>query len=232
LTAEKVEVGEKKSRELGGVTPGSYVLFSATDTGSGMSDEVKTHLFEPFFTTKEGGKGLGLSTVFGIVRQHQGAIDVQSELGVGTHIQIYFPQIAPVQEASLVAAQAPASARPRILLAEDESAVRTLVARLLRREGYEVLEAGNGQEAMMVMFDHVTEPIDLLITDFMMPEMGGKQLMEKSRKIHPRTKILLMSAYTSQVFSEGRLDPGVAFLQKPFSSLVLVTKVQEVLRAS
>jgi two-component system, cell cycle sensor histidine kinase and response regulator CckA len=218
------------------MTTGDYVCMTVSDTGNGMSLEVQTHLFEPFFTTKEQGKGtgLGLATCYGIIRRHGGAIRVDSALGQGTTISIYLPQVVAT---GTPAAYTPADGLPRgtetILLVEDEPAVRVLAARVLREQGYRVLEAGHGAEALQVALNYGLANIGLLLTDVVMPQMGGVALAEQLADLRPDIKVLFMSGYTDNVqVQHDRLVQGEFFLQKPFPPGVLVRKVREVLDAA
>jgi PAS domain S-box-containing protein len=216
-----------------GTQPGEHVLLAVSDTGVGMSDEVKAHLFEPFFTTKEPGQGtgLGLSTVFGIVKQSGGNIWVYSEEGQGTTFKIYLPRVTEsAQPASrLESRQDMPSGSETILLVEDADSVRELVRRTLQNRDYTVLEARNGQEALQIAGRH-TGPIHLLLTDVIMPGISSKTLIEQVTQAYPDVKVLLMSGYTDNTITQyGVLKPGVAFLQKPFGPLDLARKVRRVL---
>ncbi|MBI1878196.1 MAG: PAS domain S-box protein, partial [Chloroflexi bacterium] len=203
-----------------GTQPGEYVLLAVSDTGCGMSHEVKTRIFEPFFTTKEVGKGtgLGLATIFGIVRQSGGNIWVYSEENVGTTFKIYLPR---AQETGLTPARPEIGAEmpsgdETILLVEDDIGVRGLVRQVLLRQGYTLLEAQNGQEALRLSA-YYSGPIHLLLTDVVMPGISGKALARELAHTRPDLKILFMSGYTDEAIAHhGVLDPGVAFLQKPF----------------
>ncbi len=212
--------------------PGDYVRLVVSDNGTGMDSYAKAHLFEPFFTTKEKGKGtgLGLATVYGIVKQSGGYVYVYSELGHGTTFKLYFPRLP------MAAGAAPAPTLPRpgpgtetLLLAEDEESVRTLTRRILESHGYTVLDAQNGLEAMEVARRY-DRPIDLLVTDVIMPGMSGPKLAEEIRAARPEIKVLYMSGYTENALApRGGLDPRTAFLQKPFSPIALAAKIREVL---
>jgi two-component system cell cycle sensor histidine kinase/response regulator CckA len=235
LTIEtaNVELDADYARGHLGVEPGQYVLLAVSDTGIGMSEEVKSHLFEPFFTTKEVGKGtgLGLATVYGIVKQHGGHIYVYSELGRGTTFKIYLPRH--YGEAELLGRRDEEGFVPRgsetVLVVEDEPAVRVVEVRVLREQGYRVLEAANGVEAMRVALAH-PGPIHLLVTDVVMPQMSGRELAERLRRIVPQLRVLYLSGYTDNaIVHHGVLDEGVAFLQKPFTASALARKVREVL---
>ncbi|MDQ3069000.1 MAG: PAS domain S-box protein [Acidobacteriota bacterium] len=210
---------------------GPHVVVTLTDSGEGMTDEVKRHLFEPFFTTKEPGKGtgLGLSVVHGFVRQSGGHIDVQSELGSGTVVTIYLPLVAGAPDEK----DAPAGTLlPRgtetILLVEDEPGVRALSARVLRQCGYAVIEAGRGDDALRL--GQPPQSIDLLVTDVVMPGGGGRMVAEQLLESCPGLRVLFVSGYTDDaVVRTGVLQAQVNFLQKPFSPLALALKVRQVL---
>jgi len=218
------------SPELGA---GDYILLAVTDTGTGMTEEVKTHLFEPFFTTKPLGRGtgLGLATCFGIVKQNAGHIDVQSELGRGTTFKIYFPRVSSVPEPPRVRVMPTevAGGGETVLLVEDETAVRELVGTTLREKGYTVFEAVNGAEGLRLARQHDGK-IDLVLTDVVMPVMGGKEMADALRASHPDTKVLFTSGYTENALGHhGVLRPGIRFLQKPYPAATLARKVREVL---
>jgi two-component system, cell cycle sensor histidine kinase and response regulator CckA len=210
------------------------VLLTISDTGVGMDDDVKRHMFEPFFTTKAPGKGtgLGLATCYGIIKQHGGAITVASEAGRGATFSIYLPcAAAPAAElAGHHETPAPARGSEVILVVEDEPSVRDLVSRVLRAHGYTVLEAADGDKALALADDYADPPIALLLTDVVMPQVGGLQLARRITARYPAIKVLFMSGYASDTFAhQGRLDPGVAFLQKPFAPSTLAHKVRAVL---
>ena len=214
-------------------TPGRYVMLAVSDTGYGMDVETKARIFEPFFTTKEMGKGtgLGLSTVYGIVKQSDGYIWVYSERDHGTTFKIYLPRVDAVaeQEPLEVKADLPKSGNETILVVEDEASVRNLVTTVLNRQGYVILEAPEGRQALEVMQGH-DGPIHLLLTDTVMPEMGGSELAAQFATLRPDTKVLFMSGYTDDaVIRHGVLSEGTSFLQKPFTPDVLVRKVRQVL---
>jgi two-component system cell cycle sensor histidine kinase/response regulator CckA len=197
-----------------------------------MNKETQSRIFEPFFTTKEKGKGtgLGLSTVYGIVKQSGGYILVQSEVGRGTTFNIYLPR---VQDAVELKGTAPAArtadgGSETVLLVEDEESVRQLVRETLEAKGYHVLEAENGQDGLVAVAAHMGT-IDLLITDVVMPEMGGHELADRLLKERPGIKVIYLSGYTEEALVEGNIDRGKAFLQKPFTLQTLSRKVREVL---
>jgi signal transduction histidine kinase len=213
---------------------GDYVMLAITDTGMGMSEEVKARLFEPFFSTKGVGQGtgLGLSTCYGIIKQSGGHISVYSELARGATFKIYLPQVE--QQTKIPLPRVDSLDLPRgtetILLVEDDPALREMAATLLRRLGYTVLAAANGIEALSLKQQRDTGHIDLLFTDVVMPHMSGKELSERVRMLFPQTKILFTSAYTENaIVLQGVLNQGVAFLQKPFTPSALAHKVREIL---
>lgn len=196
-----------------------------------MTDEVKSHLFEPFFTTKGVGigTGLGLSTVYGIIKQSGGEIEVESYPDLGTDFRIYLPPAKPEEEAGPAAAEAVLTGNETVLLVDDEEALRRLGSRLLSDSGYKVLTAASGQLALELM-ERRGEPADLLITDVVMPGMSGRDLAKElaARKLVHRT--LYISGYTDEaIVKHGVLEPGLAFLYKPFVSEVLLRKLREVL---
>jgi two-component system cell cycle sensor histidine kinase/response regulator CckA len=217
------------------VHPGPHVLLSVSDTGQGMSDEIQAHLFEPFFTTKERGKGtgLGLATVYGIVQQSGGHIRVNSAADRGSTFLIYLPRVE-APEDSAPGADLPLLPRPSpgtetVLLAEDEEVVRGLAREILVGNGYKVLEAGNGREALLLSEAH-RGGIDLLLTDVQMPKMSGRELGEQIRVLRPGLKVLYMSGYTDDpILRIGIMEAGIPFLQKPFTADELARKVREVL---
>ncbi len=234
IQTSNIELDETYVRSHFDVTPGRYVLLSVTDTGCGMGPEVREKIFDPFFTTKEKGKGtgLGLSTVYGIVKQSGGHIWVYSERNHGTTFKIYLPSVG--EEACHLSRTEEVSDFPKgdetILLVEDEDALRSLAARILRDQGYRVLEAPNGGEAMKFARELARETIHLLVTDLVMPQMGGKELVEQFTLLHPESRILFISGYTDGVMvHHASLSPGTPFLQKPFSPMELAKKVREVL---
>ena len=215
------------------VIPGGYVLLSVTDTGVGMTPAVRERIFEPFFTTKEQGRGtgLGLSTVFGIVRQSGGHIAVTSEPGAGTCFKTYFPRIRETAEsgAQPVTGRAPEGGAETVLLVEDLDSVRVLVRAILGRNGYHVLEAQSGEAALDLAAAYPGK-IHLLVTDVVMPRLTGPDLAERLRALRPELKVLFMSGYTDGAMAHhGLLEPGMEFVQKPVAPNVLLAKVREIL---
>lgn len=234
LETSNVTVAEESVGGSVELKPGDYVMLAMTDTGTGMGPEVQARLFEPFFTTKSVGQGtgLGLATCYGIIKQSGGHISVYSELGRGTTFKIYLPQ-----------ARRSAAARPQlreplgmprgnetILLVEDDPALCEMAAMLLRRLGYEVLAAAGGTDALRLVEHRGAEPIQLLFTDVVMPNLDGRQLADRILALYPATRVLFTSAYTENtIVHQGMLGAGVALLQKPFTPNALAHKVREVL---
>ena len=230
-----VDLSTSYSNAHPGVRPGPHVLLSVADTGLGMSDETQAHLFEPFFTTKEKGKGtgLGLATVYGIVQQSGGHIRVNSVAGSGATFLIYLPRVEPrgddVPGTDRSFLPHPSPGTETVLLAEDEEVVRRLAREILIDNGYQVLDAGNGREALLISEAHRGE-IHLLLTDVVMPRLSGRELVERIRPLRPDMRVLYMSGYTDDaILRHGVLEEEVPFLQKPFTAEILARKVREVL---
>jgi two-component system cell cycle sensor histidine kinase/response regulator CckA len=233
LETQNVELDEAYAREHVSVERGPYVMLSVSDTGTGMNEETKAHLFEPFFTTKEQGKGtgLGLATVYGIVRQAGGHVWVYTELGKGTSFKVYLPRVKRdgSSHPSLVQVATRRGGTETVLLVEDEESIRRLAAEVLRESGYTVLEAPLPSAAIAIA-EREKGPIDVLVTDIVMPEMSGPELAEAIKGRHPAIRPLFMSGYSSDaVFNRQLLDPGTAFLEKPFRPADLTRKLREVL---
>jgi PAS domain S-box-containing protein len=227
------DLDEGYAAQHAGVAAGPYVLLSITDTGAGMTQDVVQHIFEPFFTTKDTGvgTGLGLSTVYGIVKQAGGWIWVYSEPGKGSTFKVYLPRAggAPKPLPAPVSAADTLRGTETVLVVEDQPEVRRLTLAMLESQGYRLLEAANGTEALSLCERH-PEPIHLLITDVVMPGMTGKELATRLLALRPSLKTLYTSGYTANAIAhEGVLDPGVAYLPKPFSRAQLAAKVREVL---
>ena len=216
----------------GGLT--RLARLSVSDNGSGMTDEVKEKIFEPFFTTKDVGKGtgLGMAVVHGVVTQCGGEIEVESTVGTGTTFQLTFPLLT-IQQPRSVAETMPAISRgaETVLLVEDEKAVRKIARMALQSHGYTVLEADGGAEAIRLAQTHPGE-IHLLVSDVVMPEMGGRLVLDEVRKYRPGLRVLFMSGYTDDaVLLHGVVEATDAFIQKPFTPLGLARKVREVINA-
>jgi CheY-like chemotaxis protein len=216
------------------VTPGPHVMLCVSDTGCGMDACTSEQIFEPFFTTKaeQGGTGLGLATVYGIVKQHGGHIWVYSEPGQGATFRVYLPvsEVSTRPEKSRTI-EGPTDRRgfETVLVVEDNRYVRRIAHTILERQGYSVLVAENGQEALSILEGH-TGPLHLLFTDVVMPEMNGRALFDRITSRFPGIKVLYMSGYTNEVIAQrGVLDEGINFIQKPFSVQALVDKVRTVL---
>jgi two-component system, cell cycle sensor histidine kinase and response regulator CckA len=237
IETSKVTLDEAYAQARLGTTPGDYAMLSVSDTGAGMTEEVKAHLFEAFFTTKPVGKGtgLGLVTCQTIVRQSGGHIDVSSELDQGTTFKIYFPRIE--QPAAAAASSVSKTGTLRrgtetLLLVEDDPSVRHLALGVLRGQGYIMLTATNGQDALRVVRDHQGEPIALVVTDVIMPRMGGQAMAEWLKTTNPKLKVLFTSGYTEDAIAHhGVLGPEIAFLPKPYTPATLTRKVRELLDA-
>ncbi len=233
LETQHVMLDARRASEHPEAVEGPCVMLAVTDTGVGMSPEVAEHIFEPFFTTKaaHAGTGLGLATAYGIMRQNGGWIWVYSELGKGTTFKIFLPPLLSVPELQVVSvASHPHLGSETILVVEDQAELRSLVAEVLEGKGYKVLCAANG-DAAMAFASGYPEPIDLLLTDVVMPGISGKELAEKLQAQRPSLKVLYMSGYTENVIvNRGILKPGIVFLPKPLTPETLLAKVDWVLR--
>ncbi|MGE5325419.1 MAG: PAS domain S-box protein [Deltaproteobacteria bacterium] len=235
LETANVHLDDSYARTHVSLVPGEYVMLAVSDTGTGMDSKTQAHIFEPFFTTKEMGKGtgLGLATVYGIVKQSGGYIWVYSEPGRGATFKVYLPRVEKTAAAPGAgkAAVRPVQGNETVLLVEDEPALRSMVRNVLKSNGYQVLEARHGEDALVVCEMH-RGPIHLLLTDVVMPGMGGRALAEHLVSLYPGMKILYMSGYTDDaIVHHGVLGSGMAFLQKPFTTESVVRKVREVLDA-
>ncbi|HEY7652365.1 MAG TPA: ATP-binding protein [Methylomirabilota bacterium] len=236
VETENVDLDAEYVRRHMGARPGPHVMLSVSDSGLGIPREILPHIFEPFFTTKEQGRGtgLGLATVYGIVKQSGGYIEVDSEPDRGTTFRIYLPRVDAASPALERSSRPPAAAggTETILLVEDEEGVRELARDILRASGYAVIEARNGPEALLLSERH-QGPLDLLLTDVVMPRMSGRELAERLAPLRPSMSVLYMSGYTDDaIIRHGVLGADTAFLQKPFTPATLVQRVRETLDLS
>ena len=216
----------------GHFVPGEFVMISVADTGTGMTEEVKAHLFEPFFTTKEDRSGLGLATTYGIVHQSGGHIRIESEEGKGTTAQIFLPKVAapPTPSYKKPGSKKLPTGTETILVLEDEVSVRHISVRVLRKLGYDVIEAANGDDAQRMIAERKGHNIDLLLTDVVMPKMSGRYFAEWLRTISPHTKVVFVSGYLADSLHPGdRIDNGMFFLPKPFDPEQLATTIRQAL---
>jgi CheY-like chemotaxis protein len=233
IETANVELDDSYVRQHAAVSPGPYVMLAISDTGKGMDEETKNRLFEPFYTTKEKGKGtgLGLSTVYGIVKQSGGYIWAYSDIGKGTAFKVYFPRFggADAETGKEGASVSSPQGRETVLVVEDEEAVLALIRDILEGSGYTVLTASDGEEAQTVGRGHGA-PIHLIVTDVVMPKMGGREAAESLAPHLPGVKVLYMSGYTNEaIVRHGVLDPGIPFLEKPFTPDALLRKVRRAL---
>jgi len=231
IETKNVELDEEYARTHPEVEPGSYVMLAVGDTGIGMDEETQKRIFEPFFTTKETGTGLGLATVFGIVKQSGGHIWVYSELGVGTAFKVLLPRAAGAAEPRPFDHPVAVASRgtETILFVEDDDQVRAMARKILRRAGYHVLEASNAGEALLICEQHQPR-IDLLVTDVVLPRMSGRHLAERLAKVRPGMKTVFVSGYTADAaIHHGLVESGIHYLAKPMTPSSLTKKVREVL---
>jgi PAS domain S-box-containing protein len=238
LTIEtaNVELDGRYARGHAGVEPGPYVMLAVSDTGVGMDPATQARIFEPFFTTKAAGKGtgLGLSTVYGIVEQSDGHVEVYSTPGLGTTFKVYLPRLdAALEDVHREERDAvPRDGSETILLVEDDETVRAVARRVLQRAGYTVLEAANGAQALRLC-EHADQAIDLVVTDMVMPELGGRELATRLRARRPEMRFLFMSGYTEDAALRANLlEASAAFLGKPYTPTALAGKVREVLETA
>ncbi|MFI5312060.1 MAG: ATP-binding protein [Gemmatimonadales bacterium] len=232
IETREVELDTAYSADHPSVQPGPHVLLAVSDTGVGMDEATKRRVFEPFFTTKESGKGtgLGLSTVYGIIKQSGGSIWLYSEPGIGTTFKIYLPRVTTAAQGAKSARTAePARGSETILIVEDEESVRKLAVRILETAGYKVLAASNGGEALLLL-EREARPVQLMLTDVVMPVMSGRELATRLLKVHPLMKVLFTSGYTDDaILRHGVLDEGTHFIGKPYARAELTRKIREVL---
>lgn len=229
LRTRQITLSVAEAEPFPDLAPGPHAVLTVTDEGSGMSEDVRSRVFEPFFTNKEVGKGtgLGLATVFGIVKQHRGAIQVDSRSGVGSEFRVYLPHAEPsMQQAKdLGGSDLPRGRGETILLVEDEELARRLTADVLSRLGYNVVSARDGRQAL----DEDIEKIDLLLTDFVLPHVNGAELVRRLRDRRPGLRVIFMSGHSVDALLGAREVSSPAFLQKPFELLDLARTVRRVL---
>jgi CheY-like chemotaxis protein len=234
LESQNVLLDQNFCRDHSWAKPGHYVVLTVTDTGCGMDEDTLSRIFEPFFTTKEVGKGtgLGLSTVYGLIQQHEGMLHVYSEVGSGTIFKIYLPVVDQPRSAALASARSPSpGGSETILVAEDAEPVRNLARHMLERNGYQVLTAENGLEAVRLFKEH-REEIDLLLLDVVMPGLGGRGVFEAVRRLDPHVGILFASGYSDDSIHTGFvLDEGLQLIQKPYDPDLLLRKIRETIDA-
>ena len=234
IETANVNLDQSYASEHPGATPGEHVMVSVTDTGVGMEEETRRHIFEPFFTTKEVGKGtgLGLSICYGIATQNGGHISVESAPNEGTTFKIYLPRVE--QPVSPLPMRDEMGYLPggseTVLLVEDEPSVKSVITHVLQELGYTVLEASNGVQAIEVFDQHPGPDINLLLTDMVMPVLGGKELASRLKEVLPGLKVLYTSGYTDgDTVNESLLEDGSGFMQKPFTPAILARKVRDAL---
>jgi CheY-like chemotaxis protein/two-component sensor histidine kinase len=233
VTTETFSMNEEFIAAHGYGRPGNYALLTVSDTGSGMKEEVLKRIFDPFFTTKEVGKGtgLGLSVVYGIIKQHEGFINVYSEPGTGTTFRIYLPLITvkTIETVKDHEEESPARGTETILVAEDDTMVRNLTKAILPEFGYTVIEAADGEDAVRKFIEN-SDTINLLLFDIIMPKMNGKEAYDEIRRMRPDIKVIFASGYASEtIMQKGLLDHGIPLISKPVSPRQLVQKIRSVL---
>jgi CheY-like chemotaxis protein len=230
IEASNSHLDEAYCRQHADVQTGQFVQIAVSDTGAGMTKDVLERAFEPFFTTKQSGQGtgLGLSQVYGFVKQSGGHVKIYSELGEGTSVKIYLPRSSAKYEPREATAAARGRPDERILVVEDDADVRAYVVETLGSLGYHVLEASGASEALQLLDQH--QAIDLLLTDVVMPGVNGRRLAEEAKQRHPALKVVFMTGYSRNAIAhQGRLDPGVTLIQKPLSSALLAAAVRQAL---
>jgi CheY-like chemotaxis protein len=235
IETRDVELGDDYSRfHRAHIPTGRYIMLAVSDTGSGMDAQTQLHLFEPFFTTKQVGKGtgLGLATVYGIVKQHRGFVWVYSELGKGSTFKIYLPRATgDIAPESLTAVMKPELGKGEtILLVEDDTSLREVVGEYLKSKGYNVLLAGDGSTATRIAIEH-TDPIDVLLTDIDIAGKKGPDIARTVSAAHPKARVMYMSGFTEQALElESDAESNVVFLEKPLQLGTIAQKIREVLR--
>ena len=234
IETANADVDDVMAQQCVGLKEGRYVMFSVTDNGCGMSEEVKEHIFEPYFTTKgpDKGTGLGLSTAYGMIKQAGGHILVFSEPGHGAAFKVYLPRVdEPAEEIVPVKKAKPVTGgKETVLVVEDEPLVRNLIVRILNAQGYHILAAANGSEALRLVEEQPQTEIHLLLSDMVMPHMGGEEMARRIRATRPKLKVVFTSGYMEDPFAGRDIpDPSVSFIQKPFSPDALAVKIREVL---
>jgi CheY-like chemotaxis protein len=237
IEAANVFVDEDYTLAIPEMAPGQYVVISVTDTGSGMSPEVLNHAFEPFYTTKEAGHGtgLGLSQVYGFVKQSSGNVRIYSELGQGTTVKMYFPRLGgsgPEESEESADPIIEGEQSETILIVEDDKDLRTYLADILRNLNYRVIPTPNAQSALTILLQ-ADERVDLVLTDVVMPGINGRELGKRVQSLRPGLPVLYMTGYSrNAIVHQGRLDEGVEFLQKPVSQAQLAARIRKLLDRS
>jgi two-component system, cell cycle sensor histidine kinase and response regulator CckA len=231
IATGRLSIGDDNSEAFPKLSRGEYLVVTVTDTGTGMTDEVRRHLFEPFFTTKAHGTGLGLATCQTIALQSNAQIDVASEPGRGSAFSVYFPRVDdPVESTRPARSGSLTGGTETLLVVEDEPAVLEMLVTVLKSLGYEVLQAVNGQDGLRVALEHTGHPISLVVTDATMPLMNGKVMADWLRATYPGIRVLFTSGYTDEIIAQdGELEPGTAFLAKPYDLAALSGRVRELL---
>jgi two-component system, cell cycle sensor histidine kinase and response regulator CckA len=234
IEARDVELDDASAAGLPNAVPGRYVMLGVTDTGSGMDEATRLRVFEPFFTTKEPGKGtgLGLSTVYGLITQQGGFVAVESTPGLGSTFKVYLPHSTHDSAAGEEIVSSPHALRgtERVLLVEDSETVKKLVRELLESLGYRVI-VSDSAIACVAMIEALRDPVDLLVTDVIMPEMNGRELYDRLLRVQPRLKVLFMSGYPSTAIGQLGIDPRKNFLRKPFTKQALSVMVRKALES-
>jgi len=237
IQTNNINLEASQTSQYNEVSPGEYVLLSIIDNGSGMSEAIKSKIFEPFFTTKEegNGTGLGLATSYGIIKQSNGFIEVDTRLGAGTTFSIYIPKTPATKDTTThnkttINHQETTTSKETILLAEDEPLVRSTIASMLNEQGYTVIQASNGAEAIKIAQQDQFQNIDLLLTDLIMPELNGLELADQFKNTHPNKKILLTSGFPDATITQETIkEQKFEFIHKPFLPITLSSKIRKIL---